>query len=90
MMHNTLNISTAAAYIPYQDLENKDMMVAFLDHPDDYVSNVRRYTTSLTTQMVYGYRTTSRFDPRLLGFFEVCALAVCDLPLAATLHSVEL
>ncbi|OAL53492.1 cytochrome P450 [Pyrenochaeta sp. DS3sAY3a] len=70
MMHNTLNIKTAVAYIPYQDLENKDMMLAFLDEPEEFVNHVRRYTTSLTTQMVYGYRTTSKTDPRLVSFFE--------------------
>jgi hypothetical protein len=71
MMHNTLNIKTAVAYIPYQDVENKDMMIAFLDEPEYFLKHVRRYTTSLTTQMVYGFRTTSRSDPRLLKFFEV-------------------
>ncbi|TVY30728.1 Cytochrome P450 monooxygenase [Lachnellula hyalina] len=70
MMHNTLNIQTAVAYIPYQDLENKDMMLAFLDDPKGFRKHVRRYTTSLTTQMVFGYRTTSQHDPRLLKFFE--------------------
>ncbi|TVY17605.1 Cytochrome P450 monooxygenase yanC [Lachnellula arida] len=70
MMHNTLNIQTAVAYIPYQDLENKDMMLAFLDEPEGFRKHVRRYTTSLTTQMVYGFRTTSQHDPRLLKFFE--------------------
>lgn len=79
MMHNTLNINTAKSYVPYQDLENKDMMVAFLDHPDDYVAHVRRYTTSLTTQMVYGFRTTSRNDYRLLTFFEVCSVLCTKL-----------
>jgi hypothetical protein len=71
MMHNTLNVKTAVAYIPYQDLENKDMMMAFLSQPEDFLKHVRRYTTSLTTQMVFGYRTTSNRDPRLLEFFEV-------------------
>ncbi|KAG4433719.1 hypothetical protein IFR05_010800 [Cadophora sp. M221] len=70
MMHNTLNVKTAVAYIPYQDLENKDMMMAFLDQPEDFLKHVRRYTTSLTTQMVFGYRTISNTDPRLLEFFE--------------------
>jgi hypothetical protein len=69
-MHNTLNIKTAVAYIPYQDVENKDMMLAFLDDPEDFLLHVRRYTTSLTTQMVYGFRTTSKTDPRLLQFFK--------------------
>jgi hypothetical protein len=75
MMHNTLNVKTAVAYIPYQDLENKDMMMAFLNQPEDFLKHVRRYTTSLTTQMVFGYRTTSNRDPRLLEFFEVGRLS---------------
>lgn len=70
-MHTTLNIKSAVAYIPYQDLENKDMLVAFLDDPSNFMQHLRRYTTSLTTQMVFGYRTTSKNDPRLLQFFEV-------------------
>jgi hypothetical protein len=71
MMHTSLNIKTAVAYIPYQDLENKDMMLGFLDDPDDFLKHVKRYTTSLTTQMVFGFRTTSKNDPRLLKLFEV-------------------
>jgi hypothetical protein len=71
MMHNSLNITTAVAYIPYQDLENKDMMVGFLDDPDAFMHHVRRYTNSLTTQMVFGFRTIAKDDPRLLRFFEV-------------------
>ena len=73
-MHNDLNIKTAVAYVPYQDVENRDMMLAFLNEPDEFVLHVRRYTTSLTTQMVYGYRTTFKTDPRLLEFFRVRAI----------------
>lgn len=71
MMHNTLNIKTAVAYIPYQDLENKKMMADMLDRPNDFVQHLRRYTSSLTTQMVYGFRTISTEDKRMLAFFEV-------------------
>lgn len=74
MMHNTLNIKTAVAYIPYQDLENKKMMVDLLDRPNDFVQHLRRYTSSLTTQMVYGFRTISTEDERMLAFFEVYIL----------------
>lgn len=71
MMHNTLNIKTAVAYIPYQDLENKSMLLGLLERPDDFVLHLRRYTSSLTTQMVYGFRTTSTEDERMLQFFNV-------------------
>jgi hypothetical protein len=71
MMHNTLNIKTAVAYIPYQDLENKEMMFGLLTDPADFVGHLRRFSNSLTTQMVFGFRTISRQDPRLLQFFKV-------------------
>jgi hypothetical protein len=71
MMHNTLNIKTAVAYIPYQDLENKEMMSGILTDPADFAGHIRRFSNSLTTQMVFGFRTISREDPRLLQFFKV-------------------
>ena len=72
MMHNSLNIKTAVAYIPYQDLENKHMLLGLLDQPNNFVSHLRRYANSLTTQMVFGFRTLSTEDPRLLQFFKAC------------------
>lgn len=77
MMHNTLNIKTAIAYIPYQDLENKNMMLGLLERPNDFILHLRRYTSSLTTQMVYGFRTISTEDPRMLQFFKVTFSASC-------------
>ncbi len=71
MMHNTLNIKNAVAYVPYQDLENKNMLLGLLERPDDFVMHLRRYTSSLTTQMVYGFRTISTEDTRMLQFFSV-------------------
>lgn len=76
MLHNTLNIKTAVVYVPYQDLENKNMMLGLLERPDDFVQHLRRYTSSLTTQVVYGFRTTSTEDPRMLQFFRVNSSAV--------------
>jgi hypothetical protein len=71
MMHNTLNIKAAIAYIPYQDLESKCLMVGLLDEPDKFLAHIRRFTNSLTTQMVFGFRTLSTQDVRLLQFFKV-------------------
>ena len=70
MMHNTLNIKTAVAYVPYQNLENKYLLLSLLESPDNFVGHLRRYTSSLTTQMVYGFRTISIDDPRMLQFFR--------------------
>ncbi|KAH8600034.1 cytochrome P450 [Bisporella sp. PMI_857] len=70
MMHNILNIKAAKSYVPYQELENKQMLSGFLDDPDQFVGHIRRYTNSLTTQMVFGFRTLSINDPKLLQLFH--------------------
>ena len=72
-IHNIINVRVAAAYVPYQDLENKQMLLAFLDEPTEYVGHLRRYTSSLTTQMTYGFRCPKNDDPHILHFFKVCS-----------------
>ena len=57
--------------MPYQDLEAKAMLVGLLEDPDDFINHIRRYTTSLTTQMTFGYRTPTSDDKNLLDLFEV-------------------
>lgn len=71
IVHKALNINAAKSYVPYQDLENKAMLVRFLEHPKDFIDSVRLYANSLTTQMIFGYRTTSTEDPRFKQFFHV-------------------
>ncbi|KAH7066938.1 cytochrome P450 [Paraphoma chrysanthemicola] len=70
IVHNNLNIKAARTYVPYQDLENKAMLVGFLEQPNLFVDHIRRYTNSLTTQMVFGFRTTSIDDPKLKQLFH--------------------
>ncbi|KAI0134463.1 cytochrome P450 [Xylariales sp. AK1849] len=70
LIHNILNIKAARTYVPYQDLENKAMLVGFLEHPNQFVDHIRRYTNSLTTQIVFGFRTTSIDDPKLKQLFH--------------------
>jgi cytochrome P450 len=71
MVHNILNIKAARSYVPYQDLENKQMLMGFLEQPDLFIDHIRRYTNSLTTQMVFGFRTISIDDPKLIQLYEV-------------------
>lgn len=75
MVHNILNIKAAVTYVPYQDLENKFLLQDLLDTPDDMLSHIRRFTYSLSTQMIYGYRCVNNRDPKLLQLFEVCDLS---------------
>ncbi|CEN62725.1 hypothetical protein ASPCAL09357 [Aspergillus calidoustus] len=70
MTHSILNVKAAATYVPYQDLENKRMMLDLLDEPAEFAAHIRRYTTSLTTQMIFGFRTVDKNDPRLLQLFQ--------------------
>jgi hypothetical protein len=71
IVHNNLNVKAARTYVPYQDLENKAMLLGFLESPDLFDDHIRRYTNSLTTQMVFGFRTTSIDDPKLKQLFWV-------------------
>ncbi|KAK5070698.1 hypothetical protein LTR24_010605 [Lithohypha guttulata] len=70
MLHNILNITAAKSYVPYQDLENKQMLLGILTEPGEFVNHIRRYTNFLTTQMVLGFRTTSIHDPKLQQLFD--------------------
>jgi cytochrome P450 len=69
MIHNILNIKAAVTYVPYQDLENKFMLLGMLEQPLEFANHIRRYTNSLTTQMVFGFRTLSIDDPKLQQLF---------------------
>ncbi|KAI1103168.1 putative cytochrome P450 [Jackrogersella minutella] len=70
LVHNSLNIKASRTYVPYQDLENKAMLVDFLENPDQFINHFRRYTNSLVTQMLFGFRTTSTKDPRFIQLFQ--------------------
>jgi cytochrome P450 len=70
-VHRMLSVTAARTYVPYQDLESKAMLMGFLESPDAFMDHVRRYTASLTTQMTFGYRTTSIQDQRFKEAFEV-------------------
>ncbi|KAF3764085.1 hypothetical protein M406DRAFT_356434 [Cryphonectria parasitica EP155] len=69
-IHNILNIKAAKSYVPYQDLENKQMLCGMLDEPEAFIDHIKRYTNSLTTQMVFGFRTININDPKLKQLFE--------------------
>ena len=71
IVHINLNVKAARTYVPYQELENKAMLVGFLDSPDLFIDHIRRYTNSLTTQMIFGFRTTSIDDPKLKQLYSV-------------------
>ncbi|KAK2012068.1 cytochrome P450 [Colletotrichum eremochloae] len=70
IFHQALHISAAKAYVPYQDLESKQMLTGFLDEPHHFAEHIRRYTNSLTTQIVFGFRTASIHDEKLKKLYH--------------------
>lgn len=75
LAHGILNVKISRTYVPYQDLEVKAMLMGFLDNPNNFLNHIRRYTTSLTTQMAFGFRTAASDDEDLLSMFEVRPLS---------------
>ncbi|KAL4745743.1 hypothetical protein BDW72DRAFT_211058 [Aspergillus terricola var. indicus] len=70
MVHGLLNVSTSRNYLPYQMLENKQMLYQFLTEPDDFLKHIRRYSNALTTTMVFGWRTPTYEDPKMKQLFD--------------------
>ncbi|OJJ54811.1 hypothetical protein ASPSYDRAFT_210517 [Aspergillus sydowii CBS 593.65] len=70
MVHGLLNVVTSKSYIPYQMLENKQMLYQFLTEPDDFLKHIRRYSNALTTTMVFGWRTPTYDDPKMMQLFD--------------------
>ncbi|KAL4906002.1 hypothetical protein BDW74DRAFT_15372 [Aspergillus multicolor] len=65
IIHGILNIRAAKAYLPYQMLERQQMLLGFLEQPNEFVKHLRRYSFSLTTQIIYGFRAQSIHHPKL-------------------------
>ncbi|GAB7348630.1 hypothetical protein MBLNU459_g7004t1 [Dothideomycetes sp. NU459] len=70
MCHSLLNVSAAKNYVPYQMLENKQMLYEMLHQPDRFLQNIRRYSNALTTTMVFGWRTPTYEDAKMKQLFD--------------------
>ncbi|OAG44327.1 hypothetical protein AYO21_01323 [Fonsecaea monophora] len=69
IVHNILNIKAAVTYVPYQDLENKVLMDGLLDTPEEFLNHIRRFSYSLATQMIFGFRCPDIKDRHLQQLF---------------------
>lgn len=69
-IHSMINIRVANSFTPYQDLENKQMLADLIDSPQDFVGHIRRYTDSVTTQMIFGYRAVHKDEAHIKEFFD--------------------
>ncbi|KAK4183906.1 O-methylsterigmatocystin oxidoreductase [Podospora australis] len=70
LFHTLLQLKTAKSYVPYQDLESASMMIALLEQPDLVFDHIRRFTNSLSTQIIYGFRVARIDDPKLLRLYQ--------------------
>ncbi|KAF4428779.1 cytochrome P450 oxidoreductase [Fusarium acutatum] len=70
LVHSLLNVTTAKSYVPYQDLENKQMLYEMIVQPDQFLQSIRRYSNALTTTMVFGWRSPIYRDPKLMQLFD--------------------
>ena len=70
LVHSLLNISAAKSYVPYQMLENKQMLYEMITQPERCMYNIRRYTNSLTTTMVFGWRSSAYEDEKMMQLFD--------------------
>ncbi|KAL2838959.1 cytochrome P450 [Aspergillus pseudoustus] len=70
MVHGLLNVVTSKSYVPYQMLENKQMLYELLTQPDDFLKHIRRYSNALTTTMVFGWRTPTYEDQKMKQLFD--------------------
>lgn len=61
LYHQFLNINKAGRYVPYQDLETKQLLADLLINPADFENLITRTTLSIATSMAYGFRV---LDPR--------------------------
>lgn len=70
MVHGLLNVVTSRSYVPYQMLENKQMMYRCLIEPERFLYSIRRYSNALTTTMVFGWRTPTYEDEKMKQLFD--------------------
>ena len=71
MIRNILNVKAAVTYAPYQNLVNKIMLLGFLNDSERFHDHLRRYTFSLSTQLIFGHRFRDMNDPDLKELFVV-------------------
>ncbi|RTE79885.1 hypothetical protein BHE90_005644 [Fusarium euwallaceae] len=70
MYHLRLNVNVANRYIPYQEFEVTQLLHDIAHSPQDYEHHTRRFTTSLASTIIYGWRTTSVDLPYVKRLFE--------------------
>ncbi|KAH7351469.1 putative cytochrome P450, partial [Pyrenochaeta sp. MPI-SDFR-AT-0127] len=56
--HLRLNVKSANQYLPYQTFDSIQLLNDMLDVPEDFSRHLQRYTTSVASTVLYGWRTS--------------------------------
>ncbi|KAF5026974.1 hypothetical protein F66182_1004 [Fusarium sp. NRRL 66182] len=57
MYHVRLNVKSADRYLPYQEFDSLQLINDLAVNPKSWVHHVQRYTASVSTALLYGWRT---------------------------------
>ncbi|KAH8587006.1 cytochrome P450 [Bisporella sp. PMI_857] len=69
--HALLNLTSAVKYQPIQDFESKQLLVDFLDSPENFYEHNRRYSASVIMLVTYGYRLPKWDHPLVKEIYDV-------------------
>ncbi|KAJ0420303.1 putative cytochrome P450 oxidoreductase [Aspergillus carlsbadensis] len=59
MYHVRLNVTVSNRYIPYQTFDSLQLLNDMLDSPENFSLHIQRFTTSVASTVLYGWRTAS-------------------------------
>ncbi|KAG8158553.1 hypothetical protein KVR01_011675 [Diaporthe batatas] len=79
MYHIRLNAKSADRYLPYQTFDSLQLLHDLVVRPENWVDHVRRYTASISTTLLYGWRTPGTgagYVKDLLEWMEVTSEAL--------------
>ncbi|KAF2105792.1 putative cytochrome P450 [Lophiotrema nucula] len=71
LVHIALNVNKAVAYLPYQEMENRQLMYDLMMTPSGLLEHLRRFSSSLITSVVFGFRWKTFDEPRLQEVFSL-------------------
>ncbi|OAG38750.1 hypothetical protein AYO21_07103 [Fonsecaea monophora] len=79
LYHARLNVKTTDTYLPYQHFESVQFLHDLLYQPEEFLEHTRRFTASVSTTLIYGWRTPKIHDgwvKRLLEWFDATSDAI--------------
>lgn len=71
MYHVRLNVKSADRYVPYQEFDSLQLVNDLAIRPEGWVQHVQRYTASISTALLYGWRTPATNTGYVKNLLEV-------------------